>query len=538
MSIHSNTLRAILKHPYTQLVAIFVPFSLINYLWLSYNTMPPDWDRSQHMILVFQYHGTIADFIVTSDYSGKAFANLFIQLLTDNRFHYLPLVPLMSSFIMFWVGGSERALALVNLPFLGILLFALYQVGRRIHSERAGILSGLLLLLYPIVFGLSRTFMLDIATLSMTALTFYFLLYSDELQNWSYTLLFGASFGVGLLTKPVFPTFIGVPIAFVTALVLLPMPSPDLWSWGRWRRLCRLLLAIGIGLSIAGLWYVPNAQRIIPTFGAISSMNNMEFAGFGADSMMYYVKAMIEHQTGPVFFGLLVYGAATLYRRVSKRYAWLLLLWLVGVYVFQTAVPIKDPRYSLGILVPVSLISAVGLSELHRRVIYLVLAFGLLQVASLSLPESLAANGAGILRWTGWYYHAQPPRQENWKIEEALQALGHRSIKVGVVSDHIFINGQTFGYYSLKLQLPFEVIKCRDHADDFIGALPTYDVVITKSDWVPPGGQRGNPFVQADVDGVLWQHFESNRHRFKLLRSFGLPDGSDLLVYGKRESGR
>jgi len=87
------------------------------------------------------------------------------------------------------------------------------------------------------------------------------------------------------------------------------------------------------------------------------------------------------------------------------------------------------------------------------------------------------------------------------------------------------------------LDLPFQIVKCRDHFDDFVENLFTYDFVIVKSDWVPVTGLRGNPFVRKDVESMLMKHFQDSVHNFSLFQNLPLPDGSDMLVYKQYAQG-
>jgi len=214
-------------------------------------------------------------------------------------------------------------------------------------------------------------------------------------------------------------------------------------------------------------------------------------------------------------------------------------VWLLGIYLIHAVVPHKTVRQDVGILLPVSIVSAAGvcsLSGLRRKfVIGLVLLVGVLQLSWFTLPLS-SLGGLDSLEWA--YQHAEydcgawPPRREDWRIEEVLSTLGAGEIKVGVLSDHVSINGRTFEWYVHRMGLPFRVVQCRARTDDFVKKLSTYDFVITKSDWEPELIEElGLPWGQADL--VVLKHFEDNLDSFALCRSVRLPDGSDMLVYGR-----
>jgi len=534
----------VLRSSFIKLFAVLLLYSSINYFWLSYDIIPPAWDSSMHLMSAMKYRGVVTDFVEEFDFSARTLFRFLKRLVRVNRGVYPPLFPFLASFTIWGFGGegSADSLTMVNTLFGGILLFSLYQIGKKIYDEESGVLSGVIILFYPMVAGLSRAFMLEFPLLAMTALSLYFLLYSERFRNKTYTILFGISLGLGMLTKPTFLTFVIVPFGYVACLAAFEIFQSDLRSWDRLRRLSRLLIPLAVGVLIAGVWYGPNFRSFITVSKAVSSMGADVFS---VSSILYYLNAMAVYQIGLLFLALFVFGLLRLNKYVNKQDAWLLLLWGLSIYLIHTLVPHKTVRQDIGILLPVCVISAIGISSLGRwrkLTIGLVGLVGLLQFLSFSLPEPFFADKLGRFEWAYKYaaldYGARPPKEEDWKIEEALRSLGNQEIKVGVLSDHVSINGQTFSYYAHKLNLPFQIIKCRDYSNDFIENLFTYDFVILKSDWVPVTGLRGNPFVREDVDLVLMQHFQDNIYNFTLFQSLPLPDGSEMLVYQKTRTGR
>lgn len=289
---------------------------------------------------------------------------------------------------------------------------------------------------------------------------------------------------------------------------------------------------------IATLWYGPNFHRFMLRSKAIASMNTIGSDVFDSASITYYLRLMVADQIGLPFFAVFMFGLLRLNKCVRAEHAWLLLVWGVSIYVVQTVVPHKRPGQDIGILLPARLISASGISSLGRwRKLGVVLigSVGVLQFLVFTLPDAFVRHQLGKVGWVygsvAWPRGARPPKREDWKIEQALRSLAENSLKVGVLSDHASINGQTFNYYVREFDLPFQVLKCRDHSADFLENLRTYDFVVVKSDWVPTSGLRGNPFLPEDVDLRLVKHFHDHIEEFGIFRSFPLPDGSDLLVY-------
>jgi len=525
------------RRAYILLAVIFTAVVATNGFWLAYDRVPPDWDESVHMVTSMAYHRILDEAIRHPDFSLHGIKDTLRQLVDVSSFVYPPLVTFIGGLLIFVAGNSMDALALINIPFLAILIVSVFQIGKRLGGEKTGLLSVTLILLYPIVFGLTRVPMLDFALLAMTALSVYLLLYSDFFTHHTYTILFGASLGLGMLTKPVFLNYMLIPVACVVAYCIRQRVHGELTSKELGRRALRAVGALVPGVLIAGLWYGPHAHRL-GVFRQIAATALWHRDLYDVDTLLYYLRILIVQHIGLPLFIVFVVAISRFRTKTTRFHGVLLLVWLVGLYAMLTLVPQKTPRQTIGMLLPVVLITALGLSALTKYrcvTITAVLLYGTVQFAALSLPGPILADRLGALAWAGHFGYAQPPNQADWQIEETLETIGDDVQKIGVISDHRFINGQTLAYYSAALELDQRIVKCRDHYQDFLDDLASYDVVVTKSDWVPIV-HRANPNISSDTNAILVRHFEDNIGFFELDRTVALPDGSDLLVYHQRLS--
>jgi hypothetical protein len=241
-----------------------------------------------------------------------------------------------------------------------------------------------------------------------------------------------------------------------------------------------------------------------------------------------------------------------------------LISWVIGLYVIATLAPYKGTGQDIALLIPVSVISAIGLAGLtrfRRAASTVVIAFAVIQAMALSLPESVLAARIGRFRWAGSYQAF--PAAGDWQIRTALRSLGSDPLVIRVLSDDIHVNGITLHYYVRSEQLPFEVVE-RYGAPT--SQLQAADVVIAKSDWsieASHGTTRGRSLegVSTASLGVMYTRGtcaverpdeplanvlgardrelaavtdDSLRSDHPYTRSFPLPDGSRLVLYSKR----
>jgi len=120
------------------------------------------------------------------------------------------------------------------------------------------------------------------------------------------------------------------------------------------------------------------------------------------------------------------------------------------------------------------------------------------------------------------------PKREDWKIHELLETISMNS-KGGeivlVLPDHVYLNGQSLEFYRIVggynfriyngVYLPFEVVSKNFDKIGFIIL-------------IEPREHKG---VYGDIEEKLYELFYSNKDKFKLIKSFDLPDGTKLYLY-------
>lgn len=176
---------------------------------------------------------------------------------------WLPSVPLTRV-----LGQSDDVAIMGNSVFMVILILSVYGIGKKAHSRRAGLLAAFLVSTTPILFNLSRLPYPDYALTAMVACAINWLLRVDGFRHRGYSLLFGLSLGLGMLTKQPFIIFVGPPIAYVflksgavrgirTRLTAQRNPDAPL-AYLRGSPLVAVLVALAITL----VWYIPNKEYV------------------------------------------------------------------------------------------------------------------------------------------------------------------------------------------------------------------------------------------------------------------------------------
>jgi hypothetical protein len=190
-----------------------------NWIWLTKNSVIPGWDRPAHLGRSLAYYETL---------TPLSWQGLFQASLQD------PIRPPLffaSATPLYWAFDlSPDVAVMVNVVYWLILIGSVYGFGAHLRGPGLGTWGAVLTALVP----------------------------SDGFRRRGSALAFGVALGLGMLTKRTYAVFVVVPVA-----VAILRSGVFRALWDRLRGGLRvsfsgLLIALGGGVALAGLWYFPN----------------------------------------------------------------------------------------------------------------------------------------------------------------------------------------------------------------------------------------------------------------------------------------
>jgi len=246
--IEGESARLLPVWPFVVLAALILFHIVNNWIWPSTNLVIVGWDRPRHLIESLRYN----DILKTLNYPSffKAFT---LSGYYPPSFHLL----IVAFYKLF--GVSADVAATVNSLYLAIFLLSIYMIGRKVWGWKEGLLAAFLVSAFPMIYAMSRYTYIEFALTAMVTLSIYLLLMSEGFTHRGYSLLFGLSLGLGMLTKWTYALFVLPPLILIAARLPLQSwlrdlrPSLD-------RRWTGLSVALGFGLAL--LWYLPVRERV------------------------------------------------------------------------------------------------------------------------------------------------------------------------------------------------------------------------------------------------------------------------------------
>lgn len=244
------------EHPvWARTAVVAVLFGLVlfhavnNWIWLRDNETLLGWDVPGHLGTSFVYNG------ILNPLTPKTLFEATVWHPNRPPLVYLSAVPLYRAF-----GASVDVGTMINVFYLAVLFGAVYGIGRHLGGRRVGLLAAVTVALLPGIYATSRFFYHELALAALVSLSVFLLLETAGFTRRAASLLFGLSFGLGLLTTRTYLTFIFAPLGLV---ILRSDALPALLRRlrGGFRLSLRdLLLSLCLGLVLAALWYLPGRE--------------------------------------------------------------------------------------------------------------------------------------------------------------------------------------------------------------------------------------------------------------------------------------
>ncbi len=438
------------------LLLIFLIQAIPLLFWIKDDTMPPSWDQSWHaMLSVNKFNQFFGKTNLTTTELEKIYPTFRHANAYYPPFFHVATIP----FYLF-LGLEYDSALMTNIFFLLILIISSFFIGKKLHSSKAGLLNAFIVSTIPVYSYLMRDYLIDFSLSSMVSLGLALLLYADNFQNLAYSLLFGLSFGLGMLTKWTYALFLVFPICFA----LFAFMKKNIFENGWYRLLYNILFTLIAASSVMATWY--NYARIkilLPMLKTYSSAGILEGdPSFNSlNGLTYYLFAMLSTYSF-FYFLLFVVGAVLLIKYYKKREISIMLIFnLLVVYSFFTILSNKDQRYIVPLYIFLSSITAVGICLINNKkiryaVIILVITAGLFQNIAYNL-QSININyelrGISLLNTQGKH-----PGSSDIDINEIMLAISNSNkgipSSVCIISESEILNDINIPYYSIKGNYP------------------------------------------------------------------------------------
>ncbi len=496
--------------PYLYVIILFFVMAFFvqnNLIWLLQDTLPPSWDQTGHVLLSLRYARSIKDFFSISHY-------------------YPPLFHLTAVPVILLFGFAEDNLIMTNFLYMFLFLVSIYGIGKLLFNRRVGVLAAVLCLFYPIMYALSREFLLDFALVAIVTCVQYLILVSEGGLKKPWNILLGIAAGAALLIK------------LVALVFFLP-----LWAYVLIRRLKQtktfspLTTCLLITLTLVLPWYFFAFKDMLTLNSYWQNLATTIYhhPNKFLPSFLWYAYALKNPLMSPNLFNFFFIGLS-LFLMIGRKWKDLLIFacWVVPAFFIFIVTPNKNSRYIMSILPALSLLTVAGIDTVRikaiRNILYfVVIAIGYIQFNNLSFgifPDLIKDKNP---------YDSHPPLKQDWKNREVIHYLSERfpnkEILIGVLPDCPYFNPAELQLYAYLLRLPYSVKGVGESAVN-LEDIKRYDIFITKypqiaAEWV--AFYREKLYKELSEKGIETLGFSK-------LTEFALPDDSTAVLYENQKS--
>ncbi len=411
-----------------KLVAFLVcTFVLASNSWHHLHVTQPGWDDSQYLAASFRLFDSLKNGFKTFFY-GFAHASRFKP----------PLISVLPIPFYLFFGPGERIALWVNDICLLITWISVYQIGRFLYGEREGWAAVIATALMPLIYGLSRVYLVECSLTALVCVSHWALLRSKTQGKW-WEVQLGVLLGLGLLIKTIFPLYLlGVVFLY-------------------WREIFRRSVFIfPIAFMVASPWYF---QNFASSFSYVLSASSGEAAkGYGSSHVFSppvifgYLKVLCDEVLSwPYLLGGLIF-LFMVWKGRPESLRWrlgfsevFLLAWFVIPLMACTFSVNKDPRF----LEPAMPALAIGIGALVVRGSRTKMGFYLAPFFLLGLLVVFVTQTFGLPLQRAFKYNGPPAQRGLWDRQVVLQAIhqdsAHRPAVVGLNYD-----GESFNYFNLS----------------------------------------------------------------------------------------
>ena len=294
-----------------------------------------------------------------------------IKNFNDIYFKSDPPMIVFQAILLYPLFGATQDTALLSISFSFILIvFGLYFLGEKIINVYVGFFSAFFVFFIPGIRYFSRNFNSAIILSSFIILSALFLLHSKFFKKRNFSILFGISFALGMMTKITFFIYI-TPLIVILILQKLIDKKFNIKNVFNNKRIKNIFLSLIIIFLIISPWYFSNINKITTSSKVVFQVGKNIQKITDVDYSIYYI--LLRIFLIPTIIGIIYFFITEnifKIKKQNKKYT-PIIIWIISCILILKILP-SNNRYIVPLL-PLMCIIIGGLYfEIIEKIIYII----------------------------------------------------------------------------------------------------------------------------------------------------------------------
>jgi len=521
------------------LIIIILFFLSANLIWFKLDQAPPSWDQS-HYLMAGEgiYKALTKDGIIAAT---KAFSN---ELTTK-----APLITILPIPFYLLLGEHYTSALLVNVVFLFLCSYCLFKLVALISGKNEALLSVFVLNTFPLVFAMSREFLVEYGLAAFVVMWMYYLFKSNYFEDRKNSCILGVVFGLGMLMKVSFPIYIIAPTSFLLVTRIIELKRLPV------RYITNMLAVFLIGFMIAGMWYIKNYHSVI-WFAFSAGFGNMAKLSWGenmsaTEAIMAYWSSIVNSGISGYYFLFLIFfiifNCIYLIRgkpflNIRRTYMFSLFLWFIVPFIVFTSGVGKDYRYTAPYLPAIAIFISLSLNRFTsirpgKYLLFIFLLFPLFAYFYTSFPtKRFDIHFRGLMLLSKNLFHAHPPVREKWPLEDVIKFIQKDAARTNntfalatLLFNHHYMNFINLDYYVKRNNFSI----CFDFNEPTENLEKIMEKISERSDYLLVKSAEPGPDYTNTRNIQVLELLNKGELNFRQIVTLSLPDQTSLTIYKK-----
>lgn len=347
-----------------------------------------------HLQRAFEIYSQIKNPSPSNHQTGEEKSSWLFQIKQKTASNISSTFAVISAFLANLLNIPFIKIKSLNIFYIFLIILSTYLIGENLGNKKIGLMAMFLVSFYPMIYGISRKFVPEIALIALVSSAYYTLIKTAYFKHTKHSLLLGGIGFLGMIIHPLFIIFICGGLFYYFYKIFR---HKDNFLYLRLLNLfvCILIMVLSITINYENftnlkLAFAENFTEMHITLTTYSKnfVGNADKAkddlfifasatdfcpctqtterGMNIRCLSFYLCQLFD-STSALFFVTFIMGLCFFLKNKNCSKKMLLFFWIVFPYLILTLLPKKWGRFYCPVLPAIAIITSCGISAINNN---------------------------------------------------------------------------------------------------------------------------------------------------------------------------